>query len=221
MREAAAHIRGDVEIGEEVRRRRVGLGRLRLAEVEGLVDERPLVQVVPVDEGHRDAGLAGAAGAAGAVQVGVVVVRDGVVDHVGDVVDVDAACGDIRGDQDVLLAGLERGHGALALLLVEVAVHGSGVESAVVELFDELRRRALGAGEHDGLAAALGLQDARDHLVLVHVVGAVDDVLDVRLREPLVGVRRADVDGPVHEAAREGDDRSGHRRREQHRVAGR
>jgi hypothetical protein len=49
-------------------------------------------------------------------------------------------------------------------------------------------------------------------------VRAVDDVLDVRLRESLVRIGRADVDGPVHEASREGDDRAGHRGREQHRV---
>ena len=69
--QAALRARRDVEVGEQVRRRRVGLDRLGLAELERAVDERPLVQVVPVDEGHRDAGLAGAAGAAGAVQVGV------------------------------------------------------------------------------------------------------------------------------------------------------
>ena len=152
------------------------------------------MHVGPVHEGHGDTGLAGAAGASGAVQVGVVVVGNRVVDHVGDVVDVDAARGDIRRDQDVLLARLEGGHRALALLLVEVAVHGDGVEAAVVELLDELRGGALGAGEDDGLAAALGLQDAGDDLVLVEAVRAVDDVLDVRLREALVGVGRADVD---------------------------
>ena len=140
----------DVEVAEQVRRRRVGLDRLGLAELEAAVDERPLVHVGPVDERDRDAGLAGAAGAAGAVQVGVGVVGDGVVDHVRDVVDVDAARGDIGRDQDVLLAGLERGHGALALLLVEVAVHGGGVEAAVVELFDQLRGGALRAREDDG-----------------------------------------------------------------------
>src|SRR5690606_11535162 len=101
----------NVEVGEEVRRRRVGLHGLRLAEVEGLVDLYPLVQVVPVHERDGDTGLPGAASATGAVQVGVVVIRDGVVDHVGDVVDVDAASRDIRGDQDVFLARLERGHG--------------------------------------------------------------------------------------------------------------
>ena len=179
------------------------------------------MQVVPVDEGHGDPGLPGAAGPACAVQIGVVVVGDRVVDHVGDIVHVDAARGDVGRDEDVLLAGLEGGHRALALLLVEVSVHGGGVEASVVELFDELGCGALGAGEDDGLTAALGLQDARDDLVLVHVVRAVDDVLDVRLSEPLVGVCRADVDRAVHESAREGDDRPGHRRREQHGVPGR
>ena len=119
----------------------------------------------------------------------------------------------------VLLAGLERGHRALALVLVQVAVHGGRVEAAVVELLDELGGRTLGAREDDRLAATLGLQDAGDHLVLVERVGAVDEVLDVRLREALVGVGGPDVDGAVHEAAREGDDRAGHRGREEHGVA--
>src|SRR5690606_6794983 len=38
----------DVEVGVEVRRRRVGLERLRDAHVEAPVDEAPLVHVVPV-----------------------------------------------------------------------------------------------------------------------------------------------------------------------------
>src|SRR6185312_7529512 len=205
--QATLGIRGDVEVGVEVRRRGIGLLRLRLPHVERLVDVRPLVHVVPVDEGDGDAGLARTPGAAHAVQIRVVVLGDRVVDHVRDVVDVDAASRDIRGDQDVFLAGLERRHGALALLLVEVTVHGGGVEAAVVQFFDELRRRTLGAGEDHGLAAALGLQDARDHLVFVERVRPVDDVLDVRLRESLIGVGRADVNGLVHEAPREGDDR--------------
>ena len=199
--------------------RRVGLDGFGLTEVEGAVDERPLVQVVPVDERDRDAGLAGASRASRAVQVGLLVVGDRVVDHVGHVVDVDAARRDIRRDEHVLLARLERGHGALARLLAHVAVHGARVEAAVVQLVDELLRGALGAREDDGLAAALGLQDARDDLVLVERVGAVDEVLDVRLRETLVRVGGADVNGVRHEPARKRDDRTGHRRRVEHRVA--
>ena len=203
-----------------MRRRGVGFDGLWLAHVERLVDERPLVHVVPVDEGNGDPGLAGAAGAASAVQVGVVVIRDGVVDHVGHVVDVDAAGRDIRGDEDVFLAGFERCHGALALLLVEVAVNGGGVEAAVVEFFDQFGCCPLGAGEDHGLAASFGLQDAGDNLVFVERVGAVDDVLDVGLSEALIGVGRTNVDGLVHKATSQGHDRAGHRCGEQHGVTG-
>ncbi len=216
--EATLGIRGDVEIGVEVRGGGVGLDRLRDAHLERPVDERPLVHVVPVDEGHGDPGLARAPGAPRAVQVGVVVLGDRVVDDVGHVEHVDAACGDIRRDEDVLLAGLEGGHGPLALLLVEVAVHGGGVEAPVAELLDEFGRGTLGAGEDHGLAPPLGLEDAGDDLVLVERVRPVDDVLDVRLGEALVGVGRPDVDGPVHEPACERHDRSRHGRREEHGV---
>src|SRR5690606_24507374 len=89
--DAALGALGDVQVGVEVRARRVRLRRLRLPEVERAVDERPLVQVVPVHERHGDAGAAGATRAAGAVQVGLLVVGDRVVDDVRDVVDIDAA----------------------------------------------------------------------------------------------------------------------------------
>ena len=211
MAEASASCGGDAEIGKQVRRRRVSLDRLGLTHIEFAVDGRPLVQIVPVDEGDRDPGLARAAGAASAVQVGVGIIRNRVVDHVGDVAHVDTSGGDIRGNQDVFLSGLERGHRALALLLVEVAVNGRRVETAVVELLDELGGRAFGSREDHGLSATVGLKDACDDLVFVHVVGAVDDVFDVRLCQPLVGVGRADVDRPVHKAACERHDRAGHR----------
>ena len=176
------------------------------------------MHVVPVNEGDGDSGLAGAPGATRAVQVGVVVIRDGVVDHVGHVVDVDAASCDICGDEDVFFASFERGHGALALLLVEVAVNGGSVEAAVVEFFDQFGGGTLGAGEDDGLAAPFRLQDAGDNLVFVERVGTVDDVLDVGLGEALVGVGGANVNGLVHEATSEGHDRAGHRCGEQHGV---
>ncbi|KJL27444.1 hypothetical protein RL72_00414 [Microbacterium azadirachtae] len=206
---------GDVEVLVQVRAGGVGLDRLRLAELEGAVDQGPLVQVLPVHERDGDAGAARAARAAGAVQVRLVLVRDGVVDHVGDVVDVDAAGGDVGRDEHVLLAGLERGHRALALVLAHVAVHAADIEAAVAELVDEALRGTLGAREDDGLAAALCLQDAGDDLVLVERVCPVHEMADVRLREALVGVVGADVDRVRHEAARQRHDRTRHGRREQ------
>ena len=210
---------GDLQILVQVRRRAVGFAGLGRAEIERVVDERPLVHVVPVDEGHRDAGAAGAARAADAVQVRLLIVGHGVVDDVRHVVDIDAAGGHVGRDQDVFLAGFEGGHRALALILVQVAVHAGGREAAIDELLLQLGGGPLRAHEDHGLAAALGLQDAADHLVLVERVRAVDDVLDVRLHRAFVGVGGADVDRVAHEAARECDDRARHGGREQHRVA--
>ena len=48
---------------------------------------------------------------------------------------------------------------------------------------------------------------------------AIHNVLDVRLRETFVGVRRPNVNGFRHEATSERDNRAGHRCRKQHRVA--
>ncbi len=141
------------------------------------------------------------------------------IDHVGDVVDVDAAGGDVGCDHDVLLARLERRHRALALLLTHVAVHAARAETAVAQLIDEPLRRTFRASEDDRLASTARLQDAADDLVLVERVCAVDDVLDVRLRESLIRIRRADVDRRRHESASQRQDGARHRRAEQLRVA--
>ena len=73
--------------------------RVGVVEPQCLVDHRPAGQLVPVDERDGDAGFACAAGAADAVHVGLLVLGDLVVDDVRDVVDVDAAGGDVGGDQ--------------------------------------------------------------------------------------------------------------------------
>ena len=92
--------------------------------------------------------------------------------------DVDAAGGDVGGDQDVDLAVAERAQRLLAGALAEVAVDGGGGEAAVGELVGDLGGGALGAAEDHGQAAALGLQHAGEHLDLVHRVRAVDELLD-------------------------------------------
>jgi len=81
------------------------------------------LHVAPVHERHGDACAAGPAGAADPVQVGLLVVRALVVDHVRDVVHVDAAGGHVGGDENVDLAAAEGAERALALSLAQVAVH--------------------------------------------------------------------------------------------------
>jgi len=81
------------------------------------VDELPAVHVPPVDERDGDAGPAGPAGAADPVHVGHLVVRALVVHHVGDVVHVEPARGDLGGGEDVHLAAAERAQCPLPLAL--------------------------------------------------------------------------------------------------------
>ena len=87
----------------------------------------------------------GAAGAADAVHVGLLVLGALVVDDVRDVVDVDAAGGDVGGDQHVDLAGAERAQRLLARALAEVTVHGGRGETALGEVVGDLLRGPLGA----------------------------------------------------------------------------
>ena len=118
--------RRDALVVEEVLGGRVGLLRLLERQVQRLVDHLPAVQVGPVDEGDRDAGRAGPAGAADPVDVGLVVLGAGVVDDVRDAGDVDAAGGDVGGDQDAELALAELGQRLLAGHLRHVAVQRAG-----------------------------------------------------------------------------------------------
>ncbi len=191
-----------------------------MAQPQRLVDHLPARELVPVDEGDRDAGLARAAGAADAVHVGLLVLGDLVVDDVGDVVDVDAAGGHVGGHQHVDVAGAERLEGLLAGDLVQVAVHGADLEAALAELVGDLLRGALGAGEDHRGAATAGLQQPADQLDLVQRVGAVGELVGGGVHGR--GLRRlgADVRRLVHEGAGQRDDRVRHRRREQHRLPG-
>src|SRR6202043_2653483 len=77
---------------------------------------------------HHQAGGPGPGGTPGAVQVVLGVVRRVVLDDEVDVVDVDAARGDVGGDQDPRIPGGEPVQGPLALVLVAVPVDGGGAD---------------------------------------------------------------------------------------------
>ncbi len=118
-----------------------------------------LPDLVGEHEADPGAAVAGAAGAADPVHVGVLVAGGVEVDHVGDVGDVDAAGGDVGGDQGVDLAPLEAGQRSFALALALVAVHRDGIELAAAQSLDQPVGAALGADEDEG-AAALGVAAA-------------------------------------------------------------
>ena len=155
-------------------------GQLHLGQrrVGGALDGPEHTALARGDEEDRLAAAARAAGAADAVDVGLGVVRDVEVQHVADAVDVQAAGGDIGGDQDVQLAVLELIDGALALVLRDVAVDGGRGETAGAQLLGDLLGLVLGAHEDDHGLELGDLEDAGDRVQLV----AVRDV-DVALRD--------------------------------------
>ena len=129
-RQLAGRAHRDRQVAVEVLARGVGLDRLGERQVEGLVDQAPLGHVVPVDERHRDAGLARATGAADAVQEGALLVGALVVDDVRDVLtSMPRAATSVATSTSIL--PLRNARSACSRALAEVAVDGCGREAAV------------------------------------------------------------------------------------------
>ena len=132
---------------------------------------------------------AGAAGAADAVDVALAVLGRVEVDDVRDAVDVDAAGGDVGGDQDVDVPGLEAGQGLLALALGLVAVHRDGLDALVREALDQPVGAALGADEDERQVALGSAARSTSGRSLCSCSTRQEAVLDA----PLGGRRRRDV----------------------------
>ena len=194
----------------------VRLLRLGHAQAQRVVDQLPAVHVPPVDERDGDAGPARPAGAADPVHVGLLVVRALVVHHVGDVVHVEPAGGDLGGGEHVHLAAAERAQRPLPLALAQVTVHGGHREAPAGQRGRDLVGGPLGLAEHDGQAAVPGLQDPGQHLDLVHLVRPEHMLPGEGGGRGLVVSLGPDVDRAPHVAAGERDDVAGHGRGEQH-----
>ena len=120
------------------------------------------------DEQNGLAAAARPAGAADAMDIGLGIIWDVIIDHMTDAFNVESARRDVGRDQDVDLAGLEPRHGAFAQRLRDVAVERRGGEAARLQLLGQFDRGLFGAGEHQHAVEALGLQDARQGIQLVH-----------------------------------------------------
>ena len=169
------------------------------------------------DQRHGFARAARAAGAADAVHVILGDVRQVVVHDVRQRLDVQAARGDVGGDQHLQLVVLEALERARARRLALVAVDGDGVDAVLPELLGEAVGAVLGLGEHQHLLPAIGLDEVREQralAVLVHRVGDLGDELDRR-----IAPRDLDGDRVVQELAGELADVVGEGRREQEVLA--
>src|SRR6185503_4016815 len=102
------------------------------------LDVAQISALLVVAERYGDAVAAGARGAADAVDVALGDVRQVVVDDVADAVDVDAACGNVGGDQGAQRAGAEGTEHALTLVLRLVAVDRFGGEARLLQRAHDL-----------------------------------------------------------------------------------
>ena len=151
----------------DVGARRQGQRRDRLA--GGTLDGAQHADFTRGNKEDGVAGTAGAAGAADAVHVGFGIVRNVVVNNVADTRHVDAAGGNVGGDDDVQRAGFQLFDDAFAHLLVQVAIQCSGSIATGIELVSELDGGGLGAHEDDGcVEVVLDFEDSGQRVELVH-----------------------------------------------------
>ena len=195
-----------------------GQGQRRDRLAGGALDGAQHADLARGDEENGIAGAPGAAGAADAVHIGLGVVRDIVIDDVADAGDVDAAGGDVRGDDDVEGARLQLLDDAFAHLLVKVAVERGGGIAAGGEFVGQFDGGGLGADEDDGgVEILLDLEDAGQRVELVQAADLPVDLTgggDRRRRRPDPDLARV---GQV--LLRDAADRVRHRGREQRRLA--
>jgi len=154
--------------GERVLGLRCGYGTN--AELAGF-DREPafdFVQIVGFLRGGEGGGHAaggGASGAADAVDEVFGFFGHVVVDDVGDVGDIDAAGGDVGGDEDAVVSLSEAAQGGVALGLGAVAVDLDGVVSGALEAAGDAVGSMLGANE-DEEAAVVRAEEVLEELLL-------------------------------------------------------
>ena len=148
---------------------------------EHALDGAQAVLLVGRHQRQRLPGGAGAAGAADAVHVVLGHVRQFVVHDLRQLVDVEAARGDVGRDQHLHLVVLEVGERLGARVLRLVAVDRGALDAVLRELLGQAVGAVLGAREHQRLRRRVAFaQQVAQHgalLALLHEVHAVLDEL--------------------------------------------
>ncbi len=168
---------------------------------------------------HQRDGLAvapGPAGTADAVHVIVRHVRQVVVDHQRQLVDVDAAGGDVGCHQHAYIAVLETFQRPRAGTLALVAVNGGAFQTVRIELLGQAVGTVLGAGKHQHLLPVVAADQPGQQLALAALVDGVGHLRD--LADGRVARRDVDFHRLVQELRRQRTDVARERGREQQRL---
>ena len=180
-----------------------------------LLNGLELVLLVDVAEGDGGAAPPGPAGAADAVDVGLRYVGQVVVEHVGELLNVQAPGGDVGGHQNLHRAALEVGQGLLSGGLALVAVDGGGGDTRLDQIPGHLVGPVLGAGKHQGVFHVQLPDEGGEQpglVAAVHVVELLVDHLhrggDGVDRHP-GGVVQQGVHQPLHLGGHSGGEKEG------------
>src|SRR5688572_11529748 len=146
------------------------------------LDRAQLLVLLARGERQRIAGGAGAGRASDAVDVVLGHVGNVEVDDVRQRLDVDAASGDVGGDEHAKATVLESLERTSALRLRAVAVDALARDSAPLEEVGEPVGPVLGAGEDDGVGDDVLLEQTQQEMRLEVVPHLVDRLLDAARR---------------------------------------
>src|SRR5450830_804767 len=121
---------------------------------------------------------ASTAGAADTVHIIFRNVRQIVVHHVWQLIDINTACSDVGGDQYLQGAILEFGQRARTGRLALVAVNRQRADAIRAQLLDQFVGAVLGAGKYQYLRPVMRLDQVRQHRVFFIAVNRMDFLLD-------------------------------------------
>lgn len=129
------------------------------------------------EEAQAGAATVGSARASDAMNVLFDVARKVVVHDVRDVLDVDAAAGDVGGNENADLSAFDVGQRLLSVALLAISVDALAVDAAEHKVAAQAVRAVLLAAEDDGLVGRLHLlREAEDPVVLLLLVHELDDL---------------------------------------------
>lgn len=136
----------------------IGKGDARETLADRFFDRSQIVLLVGCHERERITDRFGARGPTDAMDVVVRSLRDIEVHNMAERFDVDSAGGDVRRNENPVLAVLESGQSGGALRLRPVAVNSLRFHPALHQLLGQSVRAVLGACEHEGLRYIVTLQ---------------------------------------------------------------
>lgn len=158
----------------------VGGGRLGAVDAHFGVplDVVDLKEFAAGDERDGASAAAGATGAAYAVDVIFDVVGEVVVENDFDIFDVDAAGGDVSGDEEFEVGAAEFVHDAVAHGLAHVAVEPVGGVALGVEVVSEVVNHAFGVAEDDAEFEVVDVDEAGEEFDFEAAIDFVENLFD-------------------------------------------